>query len=85
MVFRDEERGNHVSAAVCNDLRKGKWKVIDLYQGSVGSWEPSYDTELWKKSGRLHLFVQKVEQVDGEGQAQLPPQMVSVLEWQPKK
>lgn len=84
LLFRDEERGNKVSAAVCSDLQKGKWKVKDLYPQPVGSWEPSYDTELWKQKGQLHLFLQKVEQVDAEGQAQVPPQMVRVLEWKPK-
>jgi hypothetical protein len=84
MIFRDEERDNKISAAVCKDLTKGEWKVIDLYQEAVDSWEPTYDTELWKEQGKLNLFVQKVEQVDAEGQAKMPPQMVKVLEWNPQ-
>lgn len=84
MIFRDEERRNKISVAICANLKEGKWKPADLSEESVGSWEPTYDTELWKQKGLLHLFVQNVEQVDAEGQAKLPPQMVRVLEWKPK-
>jgi hypothetical protein len=84
MVFRDEERGSKISAAMINKIGKEKWKVKNLTETSVGSWEPTYDTELWKEKGVLNLFVQKVEQVDAEGQANIPPQMVQVLEWKPK-
>jgi hypothetical protein len=83
LVFRDAERANRVSAAICADLDHPQWQVVDLDEKDLGSWEPTYDTELWKQKGELHLFVQKVEQVDGEGRAALPPQMVDVLEWKP--
>lgn len=83
MIFRDEERGSVVSAAVNRDLRTGRWKVVDLTTTPVGSWEPTYDTELWKAKKKIHLFVQRVEQKDAEGQSALPPQLVSVLEWNP--
>ena len=85
LIFRDEEGGSKVSAAINKNIGKEKWTVVDLTQTVVGSWEPTYDTELWKEKGLLHLFVQKVEQVDAEGIAQIPPQMVRVLEWDPKK
>jgi hypothetical protein len=84
MVFRDEERGSKVSAVTINKIQNGKWKVFDLTQESVGSWEPTFDTELWKKDKILSLFIQKVEQVDAEGTANIPAQMVQVLEWKPK-
>ncbi|MDQ3846635.1 MAG: BNR repeat-containing protein [Bacteroidota bacterium] len=84
LLFRDEERGNKVSAAICNDLSRSEWQVKDLTPTTVGSWEPTYDTELWKEKGMLHLFVQNVEQVDAEGKADIPPQMVEVLEWAPE-
>lgn len=84
LIFRDEERGSKVSAAICRDIKKGKWQVIDLTNDEVGSWEPSYDTELWKQKGYMHLFVQKAEQVSGEGRADIEPQMVRVLEWKIK-
>lgn len=85
LIFRDEERGSKVSAAINNNLGREKWNIVDLAQTSVGSWEPTYDTELWKTKNLLHLFVQNVDQADGEGQSKLPPQMVEVLEWDPKK
>ena len=83
MVFRDAERGNKVSAVVMNGVKKQKWNVLDLTTESVGSWEPTYDTELWKEKGLLHLFVQNVEQADAEGKADLPAQTVKVLQWKP--
>jgi hypothetical protein len=80
LIFRDEERGNKVSTAQCTNLAKNRWTLQDLTSTSVGSWEPTYDTELWKEQGHLHLFVEKVEQVDGEGKATLPAQKIEVLE-----
>jgi len=84
MLFRDEERGSKVSVATSNDIEANKWTITDLTDASVGSWEPSYDTELWKSKGLLHVFVQKAEQVDGEGKADMAPQPVTIVEWNPK-
>jgi hypothetical protein len=83
IIFRDEERGSKASVAINKNLRKQKWKIKDLSPHSLGSWEPSYDTELWKEKGLLHLFTQNVVQVDAEGLSTTTPQMVSVLEWSP--
>jgi hypothetical protein len=83
LVFRDEERGDKVSVAVCNDFPKGKWELQDLATASLDAWEPTYDTELWKKKQQLDLFVEKCEQGDGERTEELAPQMISVLEWIP--
>jgi plastocyanin len=80
IVFRDAERGDKVSIAICQNLKKKKWRIFDLNDEPVGSWEPTFDTELWKNKGILHLFIQKTEQIDGEGKANNPPQMVKVLE-----
>jgi hypothetical protein len=85
LVFRDEERNNKVSVATAATIKKSNWKVQDLTEFSVGSWEPSFDIDLWKRSGLLHLFVQNVEQADGEGRTNTPAQMVNVLEWNPVK
>lgn len=81
LIFRDEERGSKVSMAMCGNLNKNDWYITDLTAAAVGSWEPTYDTELWKGKKILNLFVQHVEQVDAEGKADIPPQMVKVLEW----
>lgn len=83
LIFRDEERGSKASIAVSTNLSKNSWNVTDLTSESVGNWEPTYDTELWKEKKILNLFVQHVEQVDAEGQANIPPQMVKVLQWKP--
>ena len=80
MIFRDEERDSRVSIAVSSDLDKGKWKVSDLTTKSVGSWEPTFDTGLWTNKKILSLFIQHVQQVDAEGKAVLPAQMIEVLE-----
>ena len=83
LLFRDIERNNRVSVAICNDLLKNKWLFRDLTSFSVNMWEPSYDTELWKSNNILHLFIQKVSQEDEEKLDTVPPQMISVLEWNP--
>ncbi|WP_246581426.1 BNR repeat-containing protein [Echinicola shivajiensis] len=70
LLFRDEERGNKVSMALTESLENINWEIVDLTKDSVGQWEPSYDIELWKEKQQLHLFVQKVEQKDGEGLAE---------------
>lgn len=85
LVFRDAERGDKVSIAVCENLQKPQWTISDLTSVTVGSWEPTYDTELWKEKQQLHLFVQRVEQIDGEGITDVAPQLIYVLEWQPDK
>jgi hypothetical protein len=80
LVFRDAERNNKVSLVSISGKKKNKWHIVDLMDQNVGSWEPTYDTELWKEKGWLHLFVQKTEQADAEGKANIPPQLVEVLE-----
>ena len=81
VIFRDAERGNRVSVAICNDLKKGIWQTKDLAETDVGMWEPTFDQNLWNKSKQLHLFVQKVGQGDGEKLENIEPQMISILEW----
>jgi len=83
MIFRDAERGDKVSVVKIRNFKRNKWTVQDLTGTSVGSWEPGFDTELWSKKGVLNLFMQNVQQVDGEGKADIPAQMVQVLEWKP--
>ena len=83
LIFRDEERDSKVSVVKIKSFKKKKWEVRDLLESSVGSWEPSFDTELWSMTGNLNLFIQNVQQVDAEGKADIPAQMVQVLEWKP--
>ena len=79
LFFRDAERDNKVSVALKMNIDDPEWKLYDLTTTSVGSWEPSYDSELWKEKRCLNLFVQNVEQVDSEGTADYPAQMIKVL------
>ena len=83
LVFRDAERGNKVSVACTADLRQGGWRVSDLADRSVGAWEPSFDTELWRRAGLLNLYLQPVHQADAEGVLPAGPTKVGVLEWTP--
>lgn len=84
IIFRDNERGGFISAATNNNINKNSWQVQNLTTTAVGSWEPSYDTELWKQRKLLNLFVQFTEQQDSEGSAVIMPQLIRVLEWYPK-
>jgi hypothetical protein len=85
LVFRDAERGSRVSAARITDFDARRWTVLDLTAYSVGAWEPSFDTELWRTWGELHLFLQGVQQVDGEGVADdAATSLVRVLQWRPQ-
>lgn len=83
LVFRDAERGSKVSVVHITDFRVRRWTVRDLTSDGVGAWEPSFDTELWRRRGELNLFLQAVQQVDGEGAANVPPSKVRVLQWRP--
>lgn len=58
MVFRSAARGNRVTIASTKDIRKGRWTVRDITGYSVHNWEPTIDSELWRQSGQLHIFVQ---------------------------
>jgi len=84
LVFRDAERGERVSVARIASFASKRWRVDDLDGAPVGAWEPTYDSELWRRQGVLHLFHQGVRQVDGEGVASVPPSPVRVLQWTPQ-
>ena len=88
-IVRDEERGSRVAVYYNDDMRHltcdtaavgSYWTFTDLTDFPVNAWEPSYDTELWKKSKRLHLFVQDTRQGDGERTVAVEPQSVYVME-----
>lgn len=84
VLFRDAERGSKVSLAINQDIQTNQWQIQDLTSGSVGDWEPSYDTELWKDKKILNLYLQNVIQIDGEGITDMKPSAVKVLQWKPK-
>lgn len=80
LLFRDQERDNKVAIAYANLNKDQPWTIMDLTKTSVGEWEPNYDICLWDKEKKLHLFVQNVNQIDGEGLAKTEPTMIQVLE-----
>jgi BNR repeat-containing family member len=79
-VFRDIERNHKPSLLTITDLQQPKWTIEDLAKNSVGAWEATYDTELWREKSILHLFLENVQQADAEGLINSPPQMIYVLE-----
>lgn len=85
LLFRDAERGNKASIALNDHLGSENWIIKDLTKTSMGDWEPTYDTELWKTKGILSLFLQNVTQIDGEGKADQAPTKIQVLDWKSKK
>ncbi len=85
VFFRDEERNNKISVAVCPDLSSKNWIVSDLTDEGFGSWEPTYDSNLWLHQRLINLFVQRTEQSDTEGISKMAPQMIYVLPCRPVK
>lgn len=80
-IFSVTKNGEAVCRlAHATDVGTSKWTITDLTDFSVDAWEPSHDTELWKKQRKLHLFVQHTRQGDGERTAEIEPQMIYVLE-----
>jgi len=81
LLFRDADRGSKITLASRDLNTPDSWKVNDLTQETVGDWEPNFDKELFKKTGKLHLFVQRVNQVDGEGLEINKPTPIRILEY----
>ncbi|HEX9601603.1 MAG TPA: BNR repeat-containing protein [Mariniflexile sp.] len=79
ILFRDEERGNKVSLAYSFLNDELPWKVVDLSEQGVGQWEPNYDIALWKNKKELHVFLQNVTQIDGEGVAEKNASEIKIL------
>ena len=80
LIYRDEEHNNRITIRQRKYPNLDIWEVYNVGDFSVGSWEPSYDTELWRNSKKLHLFVQKSGQGDGEKLESIPPQPVYIYE-----
>jgi hypothetical protein len=80
MLFRDEERSNKVSMLQLTNIKNKEYTIVDLTATSTGSWEPVYDSELWREKNILHVFVQEVDQSDAEGLLNTKAKMVYVLE-----
>jgi hypothetical protein len=83
VIFRDRARGGGVSVATTTDPDRRRWDVREIDARPVGQWEPTYDPVAWSQAGTLHLLHQVVGQGDGETLEDVPPQVVSILEWVP--
>jgi len=84
MLFRDVERGDRVSVAICDDLRNPQWQFRDVTDFPVGMWEPSFDTEIWNRQKIFHVYVQNVGQGDGDTTEELPQSEICIAEWSPE-
>jgi len=80
LIYRDIEYDNKITLAINQDSDFTIWHTRLITDYSVGSWEPSYDTELWRRYKKLHLFVQKVGQGDSETLENLPAQYIKIYE-----
>ncbi len=80
LIYRDEEKDNFACLASATLGKKLLWKNHVIGPYPLDRWEPSFDTELWKNDGILHLYFQKTGQGQGETSVDLPPQPVCVLE-----
>ncbi len=72
VVFNDYQRDQRITAAWSMD--RIHWQFVDLDTASIGSWEPTYDLELWRKQNKLHMLHQPLF-------TSVDVTTVSVLEW----
>lgn len=83
VIYRDAERGDQALHA-SSERRTGIssiWKHRILRGGSLDRWEPVFDSRLWQSKRILHIYVQRVGQLDREAAAQnYPPTDINVLE-----
>jgi hypothetical protein len=81
IIFRDREYNNSVCIATTDvESDPFEWRLKTIPEIEVGQWEPSYDTEMWSRKEKLHLFVQNVGQGEGnENPEEIEPQMVKIL------
>jgi hypothetical protein len=80
VLFRDAERGQKVSLAISQNTEFTRWEYVDLSDFSVGDWEPTFDTELWKTQNKLNVFVQFTGQGDAETMIDMEAQDAMVLQ-----
>jgi hypothetical protein len=78
VVYRDEEHGDQL-CLVRSFFPELNWQTEIFNTGTLGRWEPSFDTELWKRHNKLHLFYQRVGQGNNETGVNLSAQKVGVI------
>ncbi len=80
VIYREEEYDDKACMKTLELENTRDWKTTLLTDTGLDRWEPSFDTELWKKKGILNLYIQKVGQGSGEKAVQMPPTMIRILE-----
>ena len=82
VIYRDAEQHDRaVLASSERTVTEPTWTRSVLPGGPLDRWEPSFDSRLWRDHDRLHLYLQRVGQVDREGvDDDYPPTPVRVLE-----
>lgn len=80
VLFRDEELGGGVTAAVAGDYESGDWQYWRLTE-RVGQADPLVDFSVWRERGEVHLLSQLTGQGDGEREEFVLPTAVRLLEW----
>lgn len=81
-IFRDAERDSRVSVAFTPELGIKDWEISDITDFSVDAWEPTFDINLWNRLQKLHIYVQRVHQGDGERTDESEQKtLVSVVEY----
>ncbi|SHH69387.1 BNR repeat-containing protein [Wenyingzhuangia marina] len=78
LIYRDIEYDNKAVLTYNTNDELTTWETKTITNNSLDSWEPSYDTELWRTKKKLNLYVQKVGQGDGETLQNMPAQNVEI-------
>lgn len=83
VLLRDDQQEGRLIAYWCDGKDLTKWDSRPLTQESLDAFEPTYDRNLWARSGVFHIYLQKAGQGDGEKAVDMAAQPASVLEWKP--
>lgn len=84
LLLRDDERDGAFTIASGRLSDDSSWGVRDLTMGThLGRWEPTYDRDAWRTDGILMVYVQRVMQPDGDGDAVVRSAPAYVVEVDP--
>lgn len=76
VALRFRERGDVLTIAVSSSPDRDDWQFIDLPTGSLGNYEPVFDTVRWQRDGILSFLLQSII---GEST------QIRVLDWVPQE
>ncbi|MET0533269.1 MAG: BNR repeat-containing protein [Steroidobacter sp.] len=85
LVYRDDLLGAAILMST-KQIGSGEWQERKLTSGPLGAWEPTLDPVQWQQFQQIHLFLQPVQQRDGDDAAgaETPASDVAVLVVDPK-